>query len=401
MYKSVSHSQNIAFYFSVFALYFAALVPFYGNLNRIALFVLLPFAFLLTFLTYNPIYSGRIVISSNQYFKTLLILYIWIVFTGLFASDLSLAFRQYRQLLGCYLVCYLLSSHYKNQKDPSAFLYMTYVLLYIAVFYYAINNIMEIIDIGDERVNDSKLNANEFAYFTFCFTYSIFILAEIIKNRYLNIALRIAFILTIPLSFYVAIISASRQILVIQFPLIVFLLYYRYLRNATRLRRFIFIILSVGVILLSWNYVESVYSGSFLKQRAEIQLDKDARPKLMMDAIRVGIKHPIFGVGPGNYILYSYRGQFSHCSFTELFANNGFPGVMIYIYLLISFCVNQIKRYRIYKNNMFLYFFAFGLVFFIAQLFYVYYIAQWLIGFFVLVTSHSESYYQRITENSL
>lgn len=401
MDRSVNHSRNIAFYFSVFALYFAALVPFYGGLNRIALYIVLPVAFLLTFISYTPINSGRIALFPNRYLKILLILYAWIVFTGLFASDLSLAFRQYRQLLGCFLVCYLFSYHFKNRKNPAVLLYTTYVLLYIAVFYYAINNIMEVIDIGDERVNDAKLNANEFAYFTFCFTYSIFILADIVKNRYLIIALRIAFLLTIPLSFYVAIISASRQVLVIQFPLIVFLLYYRYLKNAKRIRKFIFIILSVGVILFSWNYVESVYSGSFLRQRTELQFEDDARPRLMLDAIRVGIKHPLFGVGPGNYILYSYRGQFSHCSFTELFANDGIPGVIIYLYLLIYFCVNQIKRYRNYKKNMFLYFFAFGIIFFLAQLFYVYYIAQWLIGFFILVASHSETYYQRVLESTL
>lgn len=393
-----TNKQDISFYVSLFSLYFSVLVSFSEALNRIALYVLLPASFILTFLSYS---RGSLRLAPNSYFKILLYLYAWIAFTGLFAADRFLALSQLKQLLGCLIVCFLFSVH-ANSLDKISLLYITYLLGYLAIFYYVINHNLSVIDIETERVGDTGFNANEFAYFTFCFTFSVYIIAEIITSRILKRLLNVAFLLTIPLSVYAALLSASRQMLFIQIPLFVILLYLRYVYGASMMRKGLFILLSIGIIYFSWTPIRARFENSYLIQRTAVSdINEESRPQLMADAISVGMTHPIVGVGPGNYILYSFRKQFSHCSYTELFANDGLLGVILYIYLLFYFFITQIKRYREYRQKLFLVFGGFGFIYIIAQFFYVYYIAQWLIGFFFLVASHSETYYRVILKDSL
>ena len=276
-------------------------------------------------------------------------------------------------------------------------MYIAFISLLFSAIYYASTHILYAgWDIGGhERVNDSTLNANKLAYYTFYSTISFYFLAEISKkNKSLNKAFRILFLAMIPTSFWIALITASRQVLIIQTPTILILGYIRYFTSVKLRSAAISLIVVVGVVVLFASTVESIYSNSYLAQRNEISLDEDSRPKLMAEAIQVGFEHPIFGVGPGNYCLVSKDGRYSHCTYTELFANTGFLGFLLYAILLLKFFFVNYRRFRSTRDNYYLSYMTFALIFIFYNIFYVFYKDMWLTAFFFLVAADSEFYYK-------
>lgn len=72
-----------------------------------------------------------------------------------------------------------------------------------------------------DRLNDAKLNANTMAYYTFYATMAAFLLSDMVQSINYRKLFKILFLAMIPISF-VAIVTASRQVLIIQIPLICF-----------------------------------------------------------------------------------------------------------------------------------------------------------------------------------
>ena len=375
---------------SIVLLLISSFVTLNERLNSVALYILLPIAFASCFLVSKKLFI-------NKYQKYLVILYVWIAFTAIFAYNHDLAIQQLHQLVGCFVLAYIISVLSLN-KTLVKWLYVVYLLLLLFVWLYAYNNMSALMGF-DERMNDNKVNANYFAYYTFYATFSMYVLGEIIKNYSLRKFFRISFILMLPISFITALFTASRQILIIQLPLFVGLFYIRYIYRSNKKFYFVFIILIAALFLVP--KVLNTYNGSLLSVRAETQLEDDTRYRLLGEAISVGLQNPVLGVGPGNFELFCSTGHFSHCSYTELFANNGLFAAILYIITLLSFIIFQWKIFRRTKDKMSLAFLIFGCLFFIEQFFYVFYISQWLISFFILVTSHSIIYNREIEADSI
>ena len=106
------------------------------------------------------------------------------------------------------------------------------------------------------------------------------------------------------------------------------------------------------------------------------------------------MEHFPLGVGANNYIIYSYNKHFSHNTYVELLANEGFVGLFLYLYLLLGYMKRQYKRYKRSKDKMFLSFMIFGIFYMVDGFFYAFYSQIWLISFFILVATHSETYYK-------
>lgn len=356
------------------------------SLNQIALYVAIPIAFITTFLNY-----GRL--QVNKYFNLLVLLYVWIFISVLWATDVSVAMNQMKQILGSFILCYVFAVKAKNERNI-VWLYLVYFILLGFAWHYAYNNILSTIELGQERVNDSKLNANTLAYYTFYFTFASYILGEIIHSNYGKKMMRWIFILVIPLSFYTAIFTASRQVLIVQLPLIIILLYIRYLKGKNVSKKILFVFVIGACLLVITPYVVDTYNDSYLSTRSEANIEDDARAKLAKDAFNVGCENFPIGVGPGNYMVHSYSKHFSHNTYLELWANEGIVGLLIYLSILTKYIKSQWKRYKKFRDNIFLSFFVFGIFFVIDGIFYSFYENLWLIGFFVLVASHSEIYYR-------
>lgn len=379
-------------FFCILLLYFAAFVSYDDALNVIALYGAIPLAFMLSFLGNNSL-------KKNRYVKLLSLLFLWVAFTYLGATYMAEANNQMKNILGVFVFSVTLANLSKD-KRCLPWLYVIYLIIFIQAIVYAQNHILiEGFDTSTDRLNDQKLNANTVAYYTFFVTFALFELGNkyLVTNEILIKVFRILFLAMYYVSFMVAIYTASRQVLLIQLPLLTLLTYMRYINRASVTRKITFAFVAIAVCIASSSMIEETYDNSFLKVRAEKEIKDDSRSSLVKDAIKVGTEHPIMGVGPGNYVRYSYNAHFSHCTYTELFANTGMLGFLIYAYLLGVFVHTQYKRYRNYKDKTYMVFLICGLIFVFDNFFYVFYVDLWLTGFFILFASHSEQYYKNQT----
>ena len=204
-------------------LYVFAALPVVSSFNHIALYVTIPGAALLSLFS---IRDRR----QSKYMKVLCFLFLWIVFTSFFSYDVELSFVWLRRVLAVFLLCFAVHQLTKN-NEFIPWVYLTWVIMYISCLFYAQSVLItDQIDYTTDRLNDSNLNANTLAYYTFFTTYIVYYLGDVSKK--LKRLFRLSFLLTIPLSFYVALITASRQVLLIQVPLILFFLYIRYIKES-------------------------------------------------------------------------------------------------------------------------------------------------------------------------
>ena len=364
---------------------FAFFLP--DSVNSIALYVAIPVAFLISLF-------GDSRKFDNHSFKTFLFLFVWLLFSTLWADYPDLAMIQNKQLLGVVLVSYIVGKNSYNKK-MRPWMYGIWVAIFLSAVYHANTHIIPNIEVGQVRLSDAKLNANMMGYYTFYLTFAIFILGEEIQQSILiRRIFRLLFLGMIFVSYYVAIITASRQVLIIQIPLLTFLLYLRYIKEVSYTYRFIFFILATVVIFFSRDIVADSYNDSLLQKRNQQDVKEDSRSLLVKDAFRVGMEHFYIGVGNGNYIKYSESHHFSHNTYLELFANTGIIGLSIYLYMLISFLKLQYQRYKVTEDKQFLVFIMFFIVYSLYNFFYVFYPYQWLFAFFILVSSHSDSYFE-------
>ena len=372
----------------VACLYFAAFSSYYSvSLNSLSLYVVLPFSFLLS------IFANGVSLKTNNYIHLLWGLFAWIAFTALYAVRTDYALRELNQILGVILISFVYGvSAKKSEIVP--WLYIVYIVLYLSIWYYASRNILGDITFGENRLDDDRLNANMVAYYTFYVTFALFVLGEIVNKDWLAKVFKVLFFLTIPLSFYVAVFTASRQVFVIQIPLIAVLIYERYMKQSKRGYKFLFVLAVVALSVYAIPKAQSIYENSFLRYRNEQFNVNNVRIKLIADALKVGFEHFFTGVGAGNYSIYSFDGHFAHNTYLELFANCGILGIVLFLIIIIRFIKNQLKRYKTTGDKMYFYFFWFGVMYALDCMVYVFYPKIWLMGFFLLVASHSETYYK-------
>lgn len=370
---------------------FATYASLNENLNSIALFIAIPIAFCCCFLGYNTI-------SNSKSIRVLLALYIWMCVSYVFAINIEAANAEIQKLVGCFILSYTMAS-LAQKKDLIPWLYIIYCLLLIFAWKYANENIINEIIFGEERLNDDTLNANHFAYYTFYATFCVYIIGDIVSSKWLKLVLNILFLGTIILSFYTAIFTASRQILIIQIPFFILLLLCRYIVNNKKnrnLKLIIILLFSIAIAYTYGQYGQSVYENSLLKSRTSSTDETDDRVIIAKEALILFEDHPIVGHGPGNARYVISRKVFTHNTFLELLVNGGIPALLIFSYLIIYYLKTQYRRWRITKNNQFLTFIIFGIFWFIYQFLYVFYVDIWLISFFILVTTHSNTFYNTL-----
>lgn len=359
-----------------------AILSLYSWANNICLYVFLPLSFVLVLSQNRDIYE------TNRFLKLLFVLYFWFLISSFFSVDVNESFLQVKRTVATFLLCTVFASI--GEKRPVVG-YVIYLLFFIALLYYAYFNILSIIDVSEERMQDDNVNANMFAYYTSFTTFALFILSYCSTNK--KRLFNVLFLGMIPLSFIVALLTGSRQTLLVQIPLIASLLGVKYVRNGKGVLVFSLIILVA--ILLFFSFGEGMYEHSTLAHRNELSVADDERTFLIKDAFRVGFNNIVLGVGPGCYKLVNPTHHYAHCAYAELIACSGLPALAIYVSMLIIFIKTQIKRYYASKNRLFLSFALFGVIFSFQNLFYAFYLLPWLMSFFVLVSSHSNSIFKK------
>ena len=368
-------------------LYFICACSYKETLNTVSLYLIAPFITLLCFLKYN-------FTTIRSYLTPLLCMFGWVAVSSLWAVYPEAASRQLHQILGVVMLIYVYYSLAKN-KALVPYLYFSFVICYFAAWYYAHTNILTLIDLSEDRLNDSKLNANTLAYYTFYYTIATFICHQICSGKWKRIFL-VLFYVAIPLTVYTAFLTASRQVFIIQIPLIGLCLLQKYFSLDTK--SFLRLMVIVCIAFIGYKYVvDTMYEGSLLQRRNEIAIKEDTRIVLMKDAFNVGMSRFFTGVGAGNFMYYTEERNFSHCTYLELFANTGILGALLFIIPLFSFLKHQWRRYKLTNDKLYISFFIFGLIFFVDNFFYVFYPDMFLMAFLCLIMSHSEQYWKDLS----
>ena len=362
-------------------LYFVACTHYIDGLITIALYIVLPLGFLLSLRDYHKS-------QMNKTFRSLMCLYGWILFCTLLSTNIGASLIELKKIAGCVLSSFMMLSLAKDLKRVYL-LYLTFLLFLISTWQYALDHIYEVMDISSSQIDDQKLNANTFAYFTTYATFVIYMLGYL-ENKYTRL-FKMLFPLTLLLSFITAIYSASRQLLIIQIPFILLLLANRYnFRSGKGLMLFIGII---AIAIAGYFYFgETMFANSYLSKRAEMSIEDDTRIVIANECIQIGTENPLFGIGPGCVAKHVSTGNFSHNTYLELFAGTGLVGMIIFIIMIYSFICAQLRRYRETHDTVFMAFVIFGMIWAIDQIFYVFHTDLWLISFFILVATHSEVY---------
>ena len=363
--------------------YFWAIANVNDSLMFLGLYVAIPSSFFLSF------FCKKDKVFNNTYVITFCLLFGWIALTWFTAGDFEIATTHMQRLAGVFMMTIAVCNMATDERNVP-WLYGLYIFMFCTAVYYAYTHILTFqFDIASNRLDDDRLNANVLANYTFYATFALFVMGEILNKRILCKIFKIVFLLMIPLSFIIALFTASRQVLLVQIPLIVILLYLRYLRSKTLKMRFVFIIGVVVCAVFSLDIISETYDNSFLKTRNEKNIEEDGRFKVLQEAIEVGRENPIVGVGPGNFILHSSDRIFSHCSYTEVFANNGVIGLILYVFLVGYFIGKQFQYFRRTRKTSYLIFLTFGFVFAFHNFLYVFYSDIWLMSFFMFVAMNS------------
>ena len=222
------------------SLFFAAAVSVNSDaLNTVALYIAIPLAFLLSYIR-----SGKV--APNKYEAILIVIYVWDCFSALWADYPASASRELHRILGAFLLTYIMASNGKYFQVRK-YLYLTFFVLYLGAWYYSYNNALVVMEMSSDadRLNDAKLNANTMAYYTFYATMAAFLLSDMVQSINYRKLFKILFLAMIPISFFVAIVTASRQVLIIQIPLICFLIYERYFKESSSRTRMLFLLCAV------------------------------------------------------------------------------------------------------------------------------------------------------------
>jgi len=91
----------------------------------------------------------------------------------------------------------------------------------------------------------------------------------------------------------------------------------------------------LGVIAGSTTYrarVESLFLGNIENSGDQGSLEK--RSELLQESLRQAAKHPLFGIGPGNFPQFTEGWQVAHNTYTEFAAEAGIPALCLFLLAL-------------------------------------------------------------------
>lgn len=355
------------------------------GLNIFSLYVITPALFLYAFIK-NP----RLVFDYKPltYFT---ILFLWFLLTMVKSADTTLSFTELKKVLGVFLLCYIFIYFGLENIAYIHFIYFLYIVKFFVVFIYGINHGLE--EATNERFSMDELNANYYGYYGFFTVISAFFIWQGLKHiRRLKNLLPPLYIIAIFGSVMACFYAASRAGIAISLTIAAsfILIYYFYPFSK---RYFWGIMLIIIVVMILVPVLNHYYQNSFLQKRMVIEdIKEESRYELISRAIQVGLQNPIFGVGPGNFIRLNDQKAFSHCSYTELFANNGIIGLLIYLIILKYFYKRNWQLYQMSQDGrkQSFYFYSFILLFTLYNFFYVFYTSLFLLAFFFLVLVHVE-----------
>ncbi len=369
--------------FVVMILLFVVFIPssFNHDINIVSLNVIIPLLF------FYSIYKSPYLFGKFRAFRLFIILFGWMLLSGIVATDTDLYLNEIKKILECIMFIFVLIRFSRSNFRYIYYFYILYIVKFIYIFYYAYQNGLFTVDVSSERFNLDDLNANVFGYFGFFALVGSFLLityTQKLQKTFYNILFFAIFVLVIT----AGILAASRATLLISIVAFGLLMIIKYLYPITLRSLIPIILIALSAIFVS-KYLDSTLQNSFVKGRFDTK--EDSRFDLLFRAFDVGKDNLILGVGSGNFVLYNQTRQFSHNSFAELWANNGVIALILFILILAE----PLKRIREYlrlggnKKNS-LYFLIIWASYCVYNFFYVFYINFFMLAFIFLIMMHLE-----------
>jgi O-antigen ligase len=378
----------VAFY--VIAIIF--MLSFLG-LGRLGTSVLIPLGFLYLFL--NKFKTLKYILGLKA-IKWYLFFFIFTSISILYANDSGAAIKTQGKTFIVFMFSLLVFAYAINFLRNVYFFYVVncLVLLFIAIIVLKTG-----VSIGDgDRADDVGLNANTYGYYIYNGLFSLFILYTKLglkkKNR------RLLFILIIVASicsFWLVLISASRGASIITSLLVignVFII--SSISKKGVFKKLFFLILTSFFLIYTISYLNDNYlQNSYLLKRFD-QMEEVENPRefLASNAIEVGLRNPIIGVGAGNYALIPKRieqGSFSHNTFTEIFANFGSIGLFLFggFFLTVLFKLRRLLRFKNENTKIVLYqILLFLILFLVYSTLYVVYLSNVFMHLLFVIYAH-------------
>lgn len=110
-------------------------------------------------------------------------------------------------------------------------------------------------------------------------------------------------------------------------------------------------VVSLAVILITPKYlarVESLFRSTQVQYgsiEAHAQSSVESREFLLKESLKVMVQHPIFGVGAGNFPVYTKEWRVAHNTYTEIGAEGGVPALILFV-LLLGMSLRKLRRMR-------------------------------------------------------
>ncbi len=370
-------------YLPVLLFLFAALVwrtPYYV----LSLYVAIPLLIVYCF------YNYKRVIFSSKYFTPYLFVVVWMFLSSVANPNMALSLRMMIPIVASFLLS--MSTYAIARSNENArMLFLTYVALF---FFLMAMNMMSGGFVADfdyanelERRSNTILNANEYAYYSLfaIIGWRLYVLLR--KKDIKPLLLACLYLLSAAISLYVALMIASRQVLLLQIPLLIYLFYIDFISGGKN--KFVAVILVLAVIIALPIAVD-LYNNSYLAVRSQVGFQEDARGVLMYRAIEEGSDNPIFGLGLGADTT------FSHCTYTHLFSRSGFPALIGFILIMFRSLYEQWRRFLRTRRKSFLFYLGCLGIIAIGHFTYSYFNEPFMMSIMFAIIGSSDGEYKRI-----
>lgn len=329
------------------------------------------------------------VILKSDYWKPYLLLIIWMFLSSVFNENSKESLNIMISVTATFLLSF--SVYSLSQKGANARLIsLGFICLFVAILYATVTsgNFHASFDYSSEaeRRGNTEMNSNQYAYFSLfaIMAFRILLGNNITRRPLLRV---VSYFVWGALAFFVALLTASRQVLILEVPVLLFYLYIDFWKGSTSFKRFGIFLLVIMIIFLYMPQVLDLYNNSYLSVRSNQNLQEDARTYLLLLGFQQGCENPLIGLGYGADV------EFTHCTYTHILARCGFPAFILYVYIVLHAIRQQYSRYRETSNNYFFLLLFLCIVFFIANFFYSYINQPYMMTILFLIIGESEKQY--------
>ncbi|MDZ7846847.1 MAG: O-antigen ligase family protein [Owenweeksia sp.] len=301
------------------------------GIQRLVTFGLIPLLVVNAVLFYRKEGGNRI----NKMLFLYLILFLISIVGIPGAEEPQAAIRGVRMFFGSLLCAYIAIVYIRGGVSENIFLFGFIIASLVHVGNIFSSNELQIATSGRDRM-ELELNSNMYSYFLYFANIALIYLYVKYKNKWILVLILIYSAIFL----YVPFVTASRSAIVIAILINSFFWIWVYKpikKSAVGLIRKTF--LTATALLIGYGIYTYFYEGSFLSYRLESfanNSDDEMRVNLLIDAFNVFLDYPLFGAGPGQYQYLGNYGLFSHTSYTEALANQGFFGILILLMLFIE-----------------------------------------------------------------